>query len=101
MTEDQPYWKEWLKKRIEEQKTREAEQLARARIEAQQTGKEPFDFARLENMIDLRPYSIDADWEPTPDYIENYAYKYYVLHPEIMTLEEFAKFIEMMQIMNP
>ena len=101
MKEDQAYWKEWLRKRIEEQKAREAEQLAKARIEARKTGKEPFDFERLENMIDLRPYSTDTDCVPTPEYIENYAYKYYVLHPEIMTLEEFAKYIEMMQIMNP
>lgn len=101
MERDQAYWKDWLRKRIEEQKIREAALLAKAKLEAQKTGKEPFDFERLENMIDLRPYSTDYDWVPTPEYIQSYEYKYYVLHPEIMTIEEFAKFIEMMQIMMP
>ena len=101
MAKDSEYWNEWLRKRIEEQKARKAEQLAKARIEAQKSGKEPFDFEKLENMIDLRPFSTDTDWVPDAEYIDSYAYKYYVLHPETMTIDEFAKFIEMMQITNP
>jgi len=101
MAEGKTDWREWLRERIEEQKAQRSAQLAEALIEAQKTGKEPFDFDRLEAMYEMMPYISDSNWVPDAEYIAYCEYKYYVMHPEIMTLKEFAGFLEMMDIMNP
>lgn len=44
---------------------------------------------------------VRTGWEPTREFIEACEYKYYVYCPKIMTLEDFAKYLEMMDCENP
>jgi hypothetical protein len=57
-----------------------AEALGAAKAEAQQRGKEPFDARKLRDLYEPE-FETDASLES----------KYYLLHPDVMTLAEFAQ----------
>ena len=69
-----------------------AEALARATVEAQRRGKEPFDLEKLETMC----YTGTSDGirAPLEQRRAELEYSYYVHHPSITTLAAFADYIE-------
>ena len=67
-----------------------AEQLARAKAEAVVRGKEPFDLAKLETLVD--PGRMIGASERQ----RNYEYMYYVTSPDFMTLTELADLIKVL-----
>ena len=77
-------------KRLAEQNARIAKRLAEAKREAAKRGKEPFDLDKFDKIF---PPDDDDPWfNPTREQrLEDLEENYYVSHPEVMTLEEFAK----------
>ncbi len=67
------------------------EALADARREADATGKERFDLAKLEAMCDT---SREGRVDPEPVRWARFEESYYVDYPEIRTLKEFAAKLE-------
>ena len=82
---------EYLKRTLEEENRKNAETLARARAEAKASGKEPFDLDKLEQLCDT---SRDFVLDPREDRQSHFEYLYYILHPELSTMEELAKYVE-------
>lgn len=81
---------------IEEQELSEDCAAAEAEREALQQGKEPFDLDRLERLYTLRSVQLDPDRDkPEKRAVRErmYRFEYYVIHPEISTLEEFAEIL--------
>jgi hypothetical protein len=76
---------------VGEERRKQAETLARAKAEAQRTGREPFDLAKLEQLCDT---SRDGVMDPPEDRIAHFEYLYYVSHPELATMEELARYVE-------
>jgi hypothetical protein len=64
-----------------------AEQLARAKVEAAARGKESFDLAKLETLVDSDRMVGISERQRT------YEYMYYVTSPELTTLAELAELI--------
>jgi len=64
-----------------------AERIERARAEAVALGKEPFDLAKLEKLVD--PGRMVASKKRQSEY----EYAYYVRHPKFTTLQELADLI--------
>jgi hypothetical protein len=79
---------EELKRRDE--KTR-ADDLAHAKDEAARRGKEPFDLEKLETMCST--ITSDGHKAPVEQRRTSFEYKYYVILPDLMTLAEFAEYI--------
>ena len=67
------------------------ERLARAKAEAAERGKEPFDLAKLETMADT---SSEGRMDPEAERHARFEYMYYVDYPKIMTIEDFAAKVE-------
>lgn len=65
-----------------------AETLARAKLDAERRGKEPFDLVKLETMADT---SSEGRIAPENERWARFEYKYYVTFSEVLTLEEFAR----------
>lgn len=70
-----------------------ADLLVKAKDEAVERGKEPFDLEKLETMCDT---SSEGRVDPIESRHERYEYKYYVEHPELMTLAELADLITLL-----
>jgi hypothetical protein len=64
-----------------------AEQLAKAKADAQANGKEPFDLEALERLCDT---SGDGVVAPIDERRARFEYKYYVENPSIRTIADFA-----------
>ena len=84
---DADYWKEFFRQR-REQTARELEAAERA---AAASGKEPFELARLADLLGEAP----AELAPRAHELRE---KYYVGHKELRTLEEFAQFIRELEV---
>lgn len=67
------------------------DRLARAKAEAAERGKEPFDLAKLETMADT---SSEGRMDPEAERHARFEHMYYVRFPKLMTLEELAREIE-------
>jgi hypothetical protein len=67
------------------------ERLARAKAEAAERGKEPFDLAKLETMADT---SNEGRLAPLERRQAKFEEMYYVDYPKIMTIEDFAAKVE-------
>jgi vacuolar-type H+-ATPase subunit H len=67
---------------IAEAERKRAERLAEAEKQARETGKEPFDLARLEQLMNRGDLAGRAS---------QLRAAYYLLHPELKTLAELAK----------
>lgn len=65
--------------------------LVREKADAQRRGKEPFDLAKLETMCDT---SSEGRLDPLDERRARFEYGYYVEHPSILTLAEYAAHIE-------
>ena len=89
---------EWLKELLKAEDAKRAQNLAKAKEEAKISGKEPFDFDKLYEMVDLSPDLASAGWEPTEEVKESYEYKYYLWCPKIKDLKEYAEYIKMMKL---
>ena len=76
----------------EARKLRE-EQLIAAKSAAAVSGKEPFDLAKLETLCDT---SSEGRLAPLAERTADFERKYYVTYPNVMTLEEFAKVVEVL-----
>ena len=76
-------------RRDNEQRTREL--LERKKAEALARGKEPFDFERLRSMAPTDALGSTTDEQQT--LLERL---YYVDHPEILTLREFADHVRLL-----
>lgn len=70
---------------------RRGERLARAKADAVSRGKEPFDLEKLESLCDT---SNAGKMAPLDERFAEFEREYYVVFPNVMTLEEFAKKIE-------
>jgi len=68
-----------------------AERLARAKADAAARGKEPFDLAKLETMADT---SSEGRMDPEEVRRARFEEMYYVDHPSILTIEDFARKVE-------
>jgi hypothetical protein len=68
-----------------------ADSLAKSKSEAVATGKEPFDLAKLESLVDT---SIEGVLAPLEERRRHFEYIYYVANPSIKTLEEFAAYVD-------
>lgn len=66
--------------------------LAQRKAEAAARGKEPFDLEKLETMADT---STEGRKDPIEQRRAYYEYKYYVEHPEYMTLRELADLVNL------
>jgi hypothetical protein len=75
-----------------EEKARE-ERLANAKREAARRGKEPFDLQKLERLYDTRA-DTDGRVDPVETRRARYEWEYYTYDPNILTIDEFAKFLE-------
>jgi hypothetical protein len=73
--------------RRENEKNR-VEGIARAKADAAARGKQPFDLAKLETLVD------PGRMVRAQDRQRDYEYKYYVEHPEFTTLAELAQLIK-------
>ena len=69
---------------------RRADMLARAKVEATARGKEPFDLAKLETLVDPGRM-VRADLRQ-----REYEYMYYVSNPNFMALVELADLIKVL-----
>jgi hypothetical protein len=72
---------------------KKAEQLASARADAAQRGKEPFDLAKLETLCDT---SHEGRMAPVQERHAELERMYYVSYPDVMTLAEFARKVEVL-----
>jgi hypothetical protein len=71
----------WIVEYFDDADRQRAEQLATAEREARASGKELFDLARFEQLLDRGPQAgREAD----------HRVNYYLLHPELRTLAEYA-----------
>lgn len=75
----------------QEEEEKRAKWFAEAKAEAAARGKEPFDLAKLEEMCDT---TSEGRLDPLDVRQARFEYLYYVQHPELMTLEELAAYIE-------
>ena len=80
---------EWIKRLRAEIAAQNAADLEQAKREAAERGKEPFDLDKFDKIYPPAPYL----WHtPTRQQrLKRLEELYYVSHPEVMTLEEFAK----------
>jgi len=81
---------ELSKRIIAESAKRRAELLAEAQRDAAARGKERFDLTKVETMCDT---SADGAREEFDARRARFEYMYYVSTPEILTLAEFAKYV--------
>jgi hypothetical protein len=65
-----------------------AEQIAAAKVDADARGKQPFDLAKLEAIVDL---SRDNKLPPVEERRAQHESAYYLQYPKIMTLAEYAE----------
>jgi hypothetical protein len=75
----------------EEDARKRRERLAAARAEADARGKEPFDLAALERLVDTSSEGRVAPAEARHDRFE---YMYYVENPGLMTIAELARLVQ-------
>jgi hypothetical protein len=80
---------EFAKRLFDHQDAEAAARLNRAREEAAARGKEPFDLDRLEAI--WKPFSYGRFFPARETRQEEWENRYYLEHPEIMTLAEFAR----------
>jgi hypothetical protein len=65
-----------------------AETLQRAKEDAARRGKEPFDLAKLEKLVDT---TREGRVDPEPARQQRFEELYYVDYPDVMTIETFAE----------
>ncbi|NVB43135.1 hypothetical protein G6O69_38680 [Pseudenhygromyxa sp. WMMC2535] len=91
---------EWLSAVLAAARSEEDQALERARAEALAKGKEPFDLDRL---YALWPWCPDGRLSQAqrerqrPELARSWATDYYLRHPEVMTLEDFASLMRELQ----
>lgn len=73
-----------------ENSSRKRAQLSKAKIEADTTGKEPFDLSKLESLCDT---SVGGRMLDEEERHTTYEYGYYVEHPEVRTIVEYSTLI--------
>lgn len=77
-----------------EVKMKSASALAAAKSAAKLRGKEPFDLATLETMCDTtNPARLGGQPLPWEARVAEYERMYYIDHPEVMTLADFANIV--------
>lgn len=64
-----------------------------AKADAARRGKEPFDLEKLEQLCDT---SHEGRMPPLEERYAEFESRYYVGYPEVMTLTEFAKEVEIL-----
>jgi hypothetical protein len=79
---------EELERRDQEKR---ADNLARAKAEAARRGKEPFDLEKLETMCSTR--TSEGNQMTVERRRTSFEYEYYVSQSKLMTLAEFAEYI--------
>ncbi len=85
MDDDDRFVKDLFARRKAEQ----AAKLKTAKEEAAQRGKEPFDLDRFETLF--TPFKYGRYLPSREERLKDWEARYYTYHPDIMTLEEFAK----------
>lgn len=90
--DDNTYFHRLYKKQKEER----ARALALAKKEAEAKGKEPFDWERFDALYEISNDS--TGYAPSKEVIAEYEERYYCRHPEILTIEAFARFLEEMDV---
>lgn len=96
MPEEKKDWNAYFKEQYAAQQRDKAQKLKQAKAAAKGTPKEPFNAKRFEALYRrLAPYSVSeyTSWESL---IKESEYDYYVMHKDIMTLEELVKHLEWM-----
>lgn len=91
---DNEYFVRLYKKRKEEQ----AAAIASAKEEARAKGKEPFDMDQFDELYGVSDPK--TGYVPSADVAAEYEERYYCYHPEIMTMREFADFLQDMEGWN-
>ncbi len=82
----------WLRAKERERKARVAEALHAAREEAARRGKEPFDIGRLRELYDpSSELAVSAELRDPLAVAEDLERRYYMDHPAVLTLAEFAR----------
>lgn len=97
----QKYDNQWLRDRLKAAKKDRRQKLKEAKKKAKQAGKEIFSFAKLCRLYDPTSDLTPAGAKPSRETRTSLEYKYYVYHPEIMSIEGFVSHLEMMDVYNP
>ncbi len=84
---------------LQEQRTSRAMRLDEARRKQIAAGKEPFDLTALEAIYDTTNEMTRRDPEPTVRTMF-WEEKYYLLHPDVRTIREFAEVRKAMDLWN-
>ena len=92
---------EWFHQLAARRERERAEALRAAKAAAPGRGKEPFDFEKLCKLYDVTSDLAPADREPDPAAADHFETKYYLWYEDVMTVEEFAKRLEQLDIYNP
>lgn len=98
--ENDEFW-DWLKERKKADDKRDRLRLKEAKKEAKIKGKEKFSFKKLCQYYDPTSDFARPGSKPTRQKKKYMEFKYYVYCPEIMTIKEYADYLEMMDIYNP
>jgi pyruvate/2-oxoglutarate dehydrogenase complex dihydrolipoamide dehydrogenase (E3) component len=83
--------KEFVEQARERERVFAEESLRRKKIEAQHSGKEPFDYDKIASLVYVDKYMSGATLEERKANLE---YDYYVTKSNMTTIQEFVKHIE-------
>lgn len=86
-SDDNAYFAYLYKKK----KNQQAAAIAKAKEAALAKGKEPFDWKKFDALYEVSDPK--SGYVPSEDVVLQYEEKYYCNHPEMMTMEEFAKYL--------
>jgi len=89
---------QWLQEKLKADRERRRTALKEAKKKAKQLGKEPFSFKTLCRLYDPTSDLAPAGTKPSREIRTSLEYKYYVYCPEIMSIEEFVSYLEMMDV---
>lgn len=92
---------QWLKERIKEDRKEKKRKLKEAKKEAKKSGKEKFSFKKLCKLYDPTSDFAPPGSKPSRANKLSLEYKYYVYCRDVMTIEAFVEYLEMMDIYNP
>lgn len=82
---------EFMERAHREEDERRAASLARAKAEAAASGKEPFDLAKLEALVDT---SSAGSLAPIEQRQERFERMYYVENPRLQTIAQLARLVD-------
>jgi hypothetical protein len=83
--------RDYIEKMLQRRTKEAAETLEKAKQHAATVGKEPFDLAKLEQLCDT---SRDGRLAPLDERRAQFEFTYYVTCPTIMSIAEFAEYVE-------